>query len=86
MNQQLNAIEALSEAIRRLHLNIKGDIAAGRWEAIKIVLAYQKELTDACLDRISDGVDEWEEMQRVAFGLGLGFARDFVHFLKQCRQ
>ncbi len=86
MNQQLNAIEALSEAIRRLHLNIKGDIAAGRWEAIKIVLAYQKELTNACLDRISEGVDEWEEMQRVAFGLGLGFARDFVHFLKQCRQ
>jgi hypothetical protein len=66
MNQQLNAIEALSEAIRRLHLNIKGDIAAGRWEAIKIVLAYQKELTNACLDRISEGVDEWEEMQREA--------------------
>lgn len=66
MNQQPNAIEAISEALRRLHLNIKGDTAAGRWEAIKIVTAYQKELTDACIDRIESGVDEWEEIQREA--------------------
>ena len=66
MNQKPNAIEVLSEALRRLRLDIKGDIAAGRWEAIKIVTAYQKELTDACLERISEGVDEWEEMQREA--------------------
>lgn len=87
MNQQPNAIEALSEALRRIYAaQPSGDYAASKWDAYKAVLAYQQELADACLDRISDGVDEWEEMQRVAFGLGLGFARDFVHFLKQCRQ
>ena len=67
MNQQPNAIEALSEALRRIYAaQPSGDYAASKWDAYKAVLAYQQELADACLDRISDGVDEWEEMQREA--------------------
>ena len=62
-----NAIEALSEALRRIYaLQPSGVCLPTRWDAYKAVLAYQKELTDACLDRIEAGVDEWEEMQREA--------------------
>lgn len=46
MNQQPNAIEAISEALRRLHLNIKSDIAAGRWEAIQREAEQDKQAQD----------------------------------------
>lgn len=65
MNQRPNAIEALNEALRRIHaLKKSGVCLPTRWDAYHVVLAYQKELTDACIDRIESGVDEWEEIQR----------------------
>lgn len=86
MNQQPNAIEALSEALRRIYtLQPSGDYTASKWDAYKAVLAYQQELTDACIDRISEGVDVWEEMQHEAKEVAESDALDFVDFMKQCR-
>lgn len=86
MNQQPNAIEALSEALRRIYaVQTSGNYPPTKWDAYKAVLAYQQELTDACLDRISEGVDEWEEMQREAAEVAESDADNYLDFLKQCR-
>ena len=84
--EKVNAIQALSEALRRIYaLQPSGDYTASKWDAYKAVLAYQQELTDACLDRISEGVDEWEEIQNDDDEVDASDAADFLHFLKQCR-
>jgi len=86
-----NAIEALSEALRRIYaVQTNGNCPPTRWDAYNAVRAYQQELTDACLNRISEGVDEWEEMQNDADQptddeVDASDAADYLAFLKQCR-
>ena len=86
MNQKPNAIEALNEALRRIYaLQPSGDYTASKWDAYKAVLVYQKELTDACLDRLDAGVDEWDNMKREAEAEAESDADNYLYFLKQCR-
>jgi len=89
--EKVNAIQALSEALRRIYATTpSGDYVNSKWDAYKAVLAYQQELTDACLARIIEGVDEWEEMQNdddqpTDAEVDASDAADYLAFLKQCR-
>jgi hypothetical protein len=89
--QMPNAIQALSEALRRIYaVQTNGNYPLTKWDAYNAILAYKQELTDACLDRISEGVDEWQEMQNdddqpTDAEVDASDAADYLAFLKQCR-
>ncbi len=97
--QRPNAIQALQEVEKRLRLNIKGDIATGRWEAIKIILAVKDEILNGIFARMQSTVESFTDDQPTdaevaasdALGVGATYeekqsdALDFVAFMKQCR-
>jgi hypothetical protein len=85
--QRPNAIQALQEVEKRLRLNIKGDIATGRWEAIKIVLSVKKEITDGIFARMRATVESFtnDDDQPTDAEVDASDAADYLHFLKQCR-
>lgn len=80
--QRPNAIQALQEVEKRLRLNIKGDIAIGRWEAIQIILAVKDEILSGITARM---LAEMPEPETTDIPEAESDALDFVGFLKQCR-